>query len=370
MRLVYLLESTEPWGGVRTVLDQADRLAASGHRVEVVSKGEAPTWFPLQATFRETSAFTSDVIPEADIVIGTYWTTVRSAWAAGRGLPVHFCQGYEGDLYPDGSLRREILARYRLPLSLVPSEADCRRLREEIEAAYRLPTIKVTVGPHLKRLIETRFGRPCHDVGHGIDLGRFGVGPVRLREAGIRVLVVGPWEWPVKGIADALDGLGRIKPQWPDLRVIRASQLPQCEAERALRVVDEYHCGVHPDRMPALYQGCDLLVSASMEAEGFGLAALEAMACGLPCVLASIPAYRSLSGGRDCALFVPPRDPAAIAEAVSTLLDDRGTWHRLRMAGLDVAAAHPIETAVARLEHLLLQLSRQRLEGSRREAGE
>lgn len=356
MRLVYLLESTEPWGGVRTVFEHADRLTALGHRVEVLSKGEAPTWFSLRAPFRRVSAFTPDVIPDADAVIGTYWTTVPYAWAAGRGLPLHFCQGYEGDLYPDGLLRREILARYRLPPHLVPSEETCIRLRAEIEAVYRLPTVKVTVGPHLKHLIETRFGRPCDDVGHGIDLGRFGAGPVRSCETGRRVLVVGPWEWPVKGIADALEGLGRIKPRWPDLRVIRASQLPQCEAERALGVVDEYHDGVHPDRMPALYRGCDLLVSASMEAEGFGLAAVEAMACGLPCVLTAIPAYRSLSGGRDCALFVPPRDPGAIADAVSVLLSNREAWRRLRLAGLEVAAEHPIEAVVARLERLLLRL--------------
>lgn len=356
MRLVYLLEGTETWGGVKVVLGQADSLVRFGHRVIILSKGPFPAWFPLQAEFRQVAEFSRDLVPEADFIIGTYWTTVPFAWAAGRGLPLHFCQGYEGDLYPDGSLRREILARYRLPPHLVPSEEVCSRLRAEIEAAYRLPTVKVTVGPHLKSLIETRFGQPCHDVGHGIDLGRFGAGPVQPCEAARRVLVVGPWEWPVKGIADALEGLGLLKRRWPNLQVIRASQLPQCEAEQALGVVDEYHWGVQPDRMPALYQGCDMLVSASMEAEGFGLPALEAMACGLPCVLTSIPAYRSLSGGRDCALFVPPCDPSAIADAVGRLLGDPALRHRLRTVGLEVAAQHPIGAVVARLERLLLRL--------------
>ncbi|WP_337287501.1 glycosyltransferase family 4 protein [Candidatus Methylomirabilis sp.] len=331
MRLIYLLEGTESWGGVKAVLEHANGLTRRGHRVQVLSKGQAPTWFPLEADFRQVPDFAAEQIPIADYIIGTYWTTVPPAVACGRGIPVHFCQGYEADYFPDVAL--------------------CER----VEAAYRLPTLKVTIRPHLKALIETRYGQACYDIGYGIDLNRFNPEPPPPLQGRYRILVVGPWEWPFKGIPDALQGLKQLKTQRRDLWVVRASQLPQSEAEAALDVVDEYHQDVNPYAMPALYRRCHLFISASTEAEGFGLPAMEAMACGLPCVLTRIPSYLSFDDGEAYASFVPLRDPLAISAAVDGLLNDllQRAWQRT--AGLKVAARYPMEAVVERLEALLLR---------------
>lgn len=331
MRIVYLLEGTETWGGVQVVLQHANGLTRLGHHVVVLSKGPDPVWFPLQAEFRQVQEFTPEAIPAADYIIGTYWATVLPAVAAKRGIPVHFCQGYEADFYPEG-----------------------QAIVRQIEAAYRLPTLKITIRPHLKELIEARFGGPCHDVGSGIDLARFFPGKSREWHKPHRVLVVGPWQWPVKGIVYALEGLKLLRQRRSDIWVIRASQLPQSEAERAIGVVNEYRCDVPPNDMPALYRGCDLHVSASTEAEGFGLSSIEAMACGVPCVLTEIPSYLSFTRERNYALFVRPRNPGAVAEAVDRALSDPELWERLRTAGLEVTAQYPIEAAVERLERVLL----------------
>lgn len=337
MRIVFLLEGTETWGGVQVALQHVNGLSRLGHQVLVLSKGSAPSWFPLKAEFRQVPAFTAETIPSADYVIGTYWTTVRPAVEAKRGIPVHFCQGYEADFYPQGEA-----------------------IVSQIEDAYRLPALKVTIRPHLKELVEARFDQPCYDVGNGVDLARFFPGEPRQADGRYRILVVGPWEWPFKGIRDALEGLRQLLKRRRDIWVVRASQLPQSAAERALEVVNEYYCDVAPDDMPTLYRGCDLFVSASTEAEGFGLPAIEAMACGVPVVLTEIPSYLSFGRARNYALFALLRDPGAVAEAVDRALSDSTLRERLRTAGLEVAAQYPIEAAVARLERVLLD----RLPGS------
>jgi glycosyltransferase involved in cell wall biosynthesis len=56
--------------------------------------------------------------------------------------------------------------------------------------------------------------------------------------------------------------------------------------------------------------------------EGFGLPALEALACGTPVVAADLPALREVLGGH--ATLVPPGDAAALAEALAGALDDPG----------------------------------------------
>jgi glycosyltransferase involved in cell wall biosynthesis len=56
--------------------------------------------------------------------------------------------------------------------------------------------------------------------------------------------------------------------------------------------------------------------------EGFGLPALEALACGTPVVAADLPALREVLGGH--AALVPPGDAAALADALAGVLDDPG----------------------------------------------
>ena len=70
--------------------------------------------------------------------------------------------------------------------------------------------------------------------------------------------------------------------------------------------------------------------------EGFGLPALEALACGTPVVASDLPALGEVLG--DQAELVPPGDPAALAAALARVLDDPGgeparTARRTRAAG-------------------------------------
>jgi glycosyltransferase involved in cell wall biosynthesis len=56
--------------------------------------------------------------------------------------------------------------------------------------------------------------------------------------------------------------------------------------------------------------------------EGFGLPALEALACGTPVVAADLPALREVLS--DQAELVPPGDADALADALLRVLDDPG----------------------------------------------
>jgi glycosyltransferase involved in cell wall biosynthesis len=70
--------------------------------------------------------------------------------------------------------------------------------------------------------------------------------------------------------------------------------------------------------------------------EGFGLPALEALACGTPVVASDLPALREVLG--DQAELAPAGDPAALAAALARVVDDPGgeparTARRARAAG-------------------------------------
>ena len=73
------------------------------------------------------------------------------------------------------------------------------------------------------------------------------------------------------------------------------------------------------DELVDLYRGARALLLPSLY-EGFGLTALEAMACGIPVIVSNRSALPEVVG--DAALFVDPEDPSAIAAAIRRLFTD------------------------------------------------
>jgi glycosyltransferase involved in cell wall biosynthesis len=91
--------------------------------------------------------------------------------------------------------------------------------------------------------------------------------------------------------------------------------------------------GPVPDaHLPGLYAGARAFVLPSLY-EGFGLPCIEAMACGTPVAAARAAGLPETCG--DAAVYADPRDPAGIADAIETAMDDDD----LRAAGLRRAAA-------------------------------
>ncbi len=67
--------------------------------------------------------------------------------------------------------------------------------------------------------------------------------------------------------------------------------------------------------------------------ESFGIAQLEAMACGRPVVASDLPTgVRFVCRHEETGLLVPPRDPVALAGAINRLLADTALRTRLGAA--------------------------------------
>ncbi len=80
-------------------------------------------------------------------------------------------------------------------------------------------------------------------------------------------------------------------------------------------------CGrVSDGEIPSYYRSASLLVSPAMGMESFGIILVEAMASGTPVVVSDIPGYRDVLGESGAGVLVPPGDPAALAEAVVSVL--------------------------------------------------
>ena len=230
--------------------------------------------------------------------------------------------------YHSDIVRQQNLLRVYRPLM----ELTLRR------AARILPTSPnyMASSPFLRRHIAR-----CSVVPLGIDPARFAhadnrrVAAIRAHYDAPLLLFVGRLRY-YKGLHVLLDALPRVRAELliggsgPE-RARLAAQASQ------LGIAQRVHfLGDIPDEdLPALFHAADIFVlPAHLRAEALGLAQIEALASGLPCVsteLGTGTSYANLHG--TTGLVVPPGDPAALAEALNTLLADPAMCRRFGAAG-------------------------------------
>lgn len=136
-----------------------------------------------------------------------------------------------------------------------------------------------------------------------------------------------------KGTDTLLSAFSLARARRPDLELVLVSpggwgRLEPVPGARSLGGASD------PD-LDALYRRASALVYPSRH-EGFGMPVLEAMARGCPVVTSTATAIPEVAG--DAALLVDPEDPAGLAEAIGTVLDDAETRGRLVEAGRRRAA--------------------------------
>jgi glycosyltransferase involved in cell wall biosynthesis len=127
-----------------------------------------------------------------------------------------------------------------------------------------------------------------------------------------------------------------------------ADHIARCHVTHAVHFV-----GIVPDaEFPSLHHSAVALVFPSLY-EGFGLAPLEAMACGTPVVTSNTTGLREVAG--DAALLVDPRSVEQIVEAIKRIVCDTSLRQQLRLRGLDRAAQFPWATTAAMAHEVLIR---------------
>jgi glycosyltransferase involved in cell wall biosynthesis len=196
-------------------------------------------------------------------------------------------------------------------------------------------------------------------VPHGVDHARFRpdvppeadeavLGRLGLAVAAPYVVFVGTLE-PRKDVPTLVAAFDRLADRHPELRLVlagaagwggRSVEAALAGSRHRDRVV---RLGYVPDdAVPALLRRAAAVAYPSLE-EGFGLPALEALACGSPLVTTAGTAMADLAG--DAALLVPPGDARALASALDRVLSKDPEIARRRALGLAAAAAHSWDRA-------------------------
>ena len=176
----------------------------------------------------------------------------------------------------------------------------------------------------------------------GVDTEMFRPLPAIAREP-YRLMTTASADAPLKGLSHLLRALAVLRPDYPDIRLTLVGRpKPDGETQRlinALGLADCIDCckGISHEAMVEKYARATVAVVPSMY-EGFGLPAVEAMACGVPLVSTSGGALAEVVA--DAALVVSPGDGDALAQQIKRLFDDASLRDEYASRGLQRVEQH------------------------------
>jgi glycosyltransferase involved in cell wall biosynthesis len=274
---------------------------------------------------------------------GTRWEQTELPAAIRReGADVAFCPGYTAPLLTRAPV---VLTIHDVSFVAHPEWFPARQgLRRRLltKLSARRAARVLTVSEFSAREIETRLGIPREKIAvirHGIRPRSSSQGPRRPL-----VLYVGSI-FNRRHLPELLRALKSVRQHVRDARLVivgenrswpyedLASEAARLQIQDAVELADY----VSDDRLEELYATARAFAFVS-DYEGFGLTPLEALASGVPPIVAETAVSREVCG--EAALYVPPGDVPALSAALLTLLQDENTRARLLSRAPDLLSQY------------------------------
>jgi glycosyltransferase involved in cell wall biosynthesis len=356
MKITILCPPPDLSGGQRVIAIYAERLSRRGHEVVVVShsrrvstlaqkiksaargrgwtraaSGQPSHWdrLDVERLVLDTYRPIRDAdVPDADVVIATWWETAE--WAAAltpsKGTKVCFVQGYE--MFP------------QLPI-------------DRIKATWRLSMQKIAVSQWLVDIAREQYGDDgAILVPNAVDASQFYAAPRGKNAAPTLGLMYAPVAF--KGTDISIEAVKLASERSPGLHLVSFGTGPPTP-NLPLPAGAEYIVQPAQDEIREIYSRCDAWLFGS-RAEGFGLPILEAMACRTPVIATPAGAAPELlaDGG---GILVAPENPQDMARAILEVIAmDEDRWSEMSERAYATATRYTWDDATDRFEAALINV--------------
>jgi len=342
LRLLFCLPTTALSGGVKVIFELANRLTDGGEQVDIFSFAGSPKWFPLKANLIEAKEIEAIDMAPYDFVL------VSNAFMIPLVLPyldesrcILFCQDYESFHHARGQTFHDFVS-------------DCSTFTR----IYKLPVPFISSSRAVQNLLHLHTGKESFYLPIGINKAIFSRQPRKPPTDFKRVLMIGNYLMPYKGMRDGFEALHKLSAEMPVELVLVTQESRGRAVFNDLPYPVELHFCPTEEKMPGIIASCDAYCCASWY-EGLGLPALEAFACGVPVV--STRTYGVSDYGVDGVnlLLAEPNNPQDLYEKLRRLLSDESLAERLRQAAFkSIEKDYDWDTSVEIFRHILNEIDR------------
>ena len=357
MRITFILPSPGLAGGIRVVAIYADKLRQRGHYVLTVYPKSRKYSFKRkmfallsgrgwpkvkqveshldilnvpQKKLDHYAPITNDDVPDADVVIATYWPTVFDVaeFSDVKGAKAYFLQHFV-----DTNVRKEIA--------------------EGTRRACQNNFYKITICQWLVDILRDRFDETeVALVPNSVDTNQFSA-PARNKNSTptFGVMYSGA---NFKGCDITFRAFEIAKKISPQLKFVAFGHKIN-DARLPLPDFVAFHQAPPQNKIPEIYASCDAWLFGS-RTEGFGLPILEAMACRTPVIGTPTGAAPELISKYGAGILVNHEDPEDMAKAiikVSEMADNE--WKKMSDAAYKTATEYTWDDATDLFEAALFR---------------
>lgn len=319
LRVTYVLHNLTIAGGVLSVVQLVNELILLGVEARIVTLYQYPEikqWkFYFSPIVYKNEKELISYFPESDIVVATHWTTaswISKILSTGKAKKaVYFLQDYESWFF---------------------SESD-NESRVKVKDTYAMIDHKIVKSSWLQEMIQ-HDGFQSKKIWLGMDLDVFYPRDVNRNNKPVILAMARP-RTPRRGFSTLIKALSHVKDQLSEVEIILFGD-DLSDQSVPFDFVDK---GVisNQNQLAELYSSADIFIDSS-DFQGFGRAALEAMACHTACILTNVGGVNEYAKDEINCLFLAPKQPEKIANAVLRLLNDNILKAKIIDGGINTAS--------------------------------
>jgi glycosyltransferase involved in cell wall biosynthesis len=331
MKITFLLPHVRLSGGVRALLEYANRLDQMGHDVRILLSAEPIKWYRLDKKLRSLGKKPTDLnpksidwfdnrvpitrfpcnntafVPPADVLIATAWQTAEFAakLPESAGKNFYFIQHYESLWTRD---------------------------KERAEETYRLPFQKIVISSWLKQILADNYQQEASLLVTPVDKNLFFTKEKTWNTPQRVCLLHHDYDW--KGYKEGIAAIKKVRSENRKIELVVFGEKLKDPGElfKQAGFEFEYHYRPTGNQVARIFSSCDIYICPSWH-EGLGMPAMEAMASGCAVVTTDTGGSRDYAIDRETALVSAPKDVEGLANNLTTVLDDQQLKVRLAKNG-------------------------------------
>jgi len=335
-QVIYVLPELGLTGGVKIILEQANRLAKRGYRVVIHCLKSNLDWFDLNVPIKFHKNYhelTTALKNFNCIKIATWWETAPVVFNScnpkqgGQGIPVYFVQDMEDKFYPHSL-----------------------NMQKKVKSTYQLPMLYLTGSEWIKEELETKYNQPTRNISYAIDLNIF-TPQKRVIDYDCRRGIAYSKSDYYKQFDITKKAITQVTQEIEFVSLITFGS----QFEVKLNNIPHLHFSKISDhKLAYLYNSSGIFIHNSKH-EDFGFPILEAMACGTPVVTTEANGNLEYCQDEYNCLLAPPNNIPQLAAKIKQVLTNPDLAHHLAQNGVKTARDYNWKNTIDNLESFINQ---------------